>query len=381
VFSIPLYLYYSANMKYQSTVLLLLFLFLSCNNSESNENISEFQESEVSKKNIELKLHDRITLSVPDSVVIAAPNYTFEMDRNGERMAFFDVMTYRFLIFDKDGKFLHSLGRDGRGPEEFMMVYSYAFDEKGNFIVYDDGLKMLKIFDDTYQIQNSISIKNDEYYFASHKLFAEDGFILTGILETKFAGPSRKDEVWKSRIVSQLTYDGAGGEVFGIYDPYLKQIVPSTYRPVLFMGDEMLYTSHSNSYRIQVFNLDSKKREHYFGYRSENFGHLEEEIDPREPLETRFRKGFEESSTRMIHADDDYVYHYFINGTEQWLEAKDLSALKNHLVVYDKLNRQFIGEIVLPHRLSYARDNRFYLLENEDPDQFTIGIYEVVINS
>ena len=75
-------------MKYQSTVLLLLFLFLSCNNSESNENISEFQESEVSKKNIELRLHDRITLSVPDSVVIAAPNYTFEMDRNGERIFF-----------------------------------------------------------------------------------------------------------------------------------------------------------------------------------------------------------------------------------------------------------------------------------------------------
>lgn len=368
-------------MKYQSTVFLLLFLFLSCNNSESNENISEFQESEVSKKNIELKLHDRITLTVPDSVVIAAPNYTFEMDQSGDRMAFFDVMTYRFLIFDKDGKFLHSLGRDGRGPEEFMMVYSYTFDEKGNLIVYDDGLKMLKIFDDTYQIQNSISIKNDEFYFASHKLFAKDGFILTGILETKFAGPSRKDEISGSRIAAQLTYDGLGGKVLGRYDPYLKQIPPSTYRPVMFLDGEIVYTSHSNSYRIQSFNLNTQKRVNYFGYRSENFGHLEEEIDPREPLETRFKKGFEESSTRMIHADEHYVYHYFINGTEEWLEAKDLSALKNHLVIYDKLNRQFIGEIVLPYRLSYARDNRFYLLENEDPDQFTIGIYEVVIDS
>jgi len=368
-------------MKYQSTVLLLLFLFLSCNNSESNENISEFQESEVSKKNIELRLHDRITLSVPDSVVIAAPNYTFEMDRNGERMAFFDVMTYKFLIFDKAGNFLHSLGRDGRGPEEFMMVYSYTFDENGNLIVYDDGLKMLKIFDDTYQIQNSISIKNDEYYFASHKLFAEDGFILTGILETKFAGPSRKDEVSGSRIVAQLAYDGLSEQIFGIYDPYLKQIVPSTYRPVLFVDDEMLYTSHSNSYRIQVFNLDSKEREHYFGFKSAYFGHLEEEIDPGEPLEVRFRKGFEESSTRMIHADENYVYHYFINGTEEWLEAKDLSALNNHLVIYDKMNHQYIGEILLPHRLSYANDNRLYLLESENPDQFTIGIYEVVIDS
>jgi len=360
-------------------MILSFVVLVSCSNSSSNQNDFEFTNSTNSDASISLIKKDEITLSTPDSVFLAAPDYTFVVDHKEERMAVFDAMTSQFLIFNLDGEFIRTIGRDGKGPEEFMMVFSYTFDEEGNLIVYDDGLKRLKIFDSEYNLIKTSEIKNDQYYLASHKIFADDNRIITGILETEYSGPANRDQITNSNIAGVFSYNFDKAELLGKYDPYLNDIVPSTNRPVIHFDGQLLYTSHSNSYRIQVFDISNGNRINYFGFRSENFGHLEEETDHREPLEVRFKKGFEESSTRMVHTDDNYLYFYFINGTEEWMEVKDLSALNYHLMIYNKKTLDFLGEIKLPYRLSHATRNAFYLLENEDPDQFRYGVYEIVI--
>lgn len=366
-------------MSRNLTVILTFVVLTSCSNSSSNQTYLEFTNSNYLGASISLIKQDDIILSTPDSVYLAAPDYTIETDHKGDRMAIFDAMTSQFLIFNKEGKYLQSIGRDGKGPEEFMMVFSYTFDNEGNLIVYDDGLKRLKIFDSEYNLIRTSEIKNDQYYLASHKIFANDDKIITGILETEYSGPVNRNEVTNSNIAGVFSYNMEKSNFLGKYDPYLNEIVPSTNRPVIHVDGQYLYTSHSNSYRIQVFDTSNGNRISYFGFRSENFGHLEEEIAPRESLEERFRKGFEESSTRMIHTDEKYLYFYFINGTEEWMEAKDLSTLNYHLMIYNKKTLDFLGEINLPYRLSHAKNNNFYLLEDENPDNFTYGVYEVVI--
>lgn len=364
----------------RNLIVILIFVVLtSCSNSSSDQTGLEFTNSTHSDASISLIKKDEITLSTPDSVFLAAPDYTFVTDHKGERMALFDLGTSQFLIFNQEGEFVQSVGRDGRGPEEFMMVFSYTFDNDGNLVVYDDGLKRIKIFDSGYNLIRTSEIKNDQYYLASHKIFADNDRIISGILQTEYSGPMKRDQVTNSKIAGAFSYNTEESNLLGKYDPYLNEIVPSTNRPVIHVDGQFLYTSHSNSYRIQVFDISNGNRMSYFGYRSESFGHLDEEIDPRESLEERFRKGFEESSTRMIHTDDKYLYFYYINGTEEWMEAKDLSTLNYQLMIYNKKTLDFLGEINLPYRLSHAKSNNFHVLEDENPDNFTYGVYQVVI--
>lgn len=353
-----------------------LFLLVGCTSRGSQS--GSFKESDFTPVEFTFQKTDQLVFSTPDSLPLAAPLYTFEMDHEHKRIALFDSMTQKFFIFDNHGNFLHVLGQEGQGPEEFLMVYGYTFDESGNLIIYDDALKLIKIFDRDYQLLKTAGVKNDQYYLASRKIFARDSVIVSGVLETQFSGPAMRDEVTNSKLVGVFSYGFEEQQVFGRYDEYLDEILPSTSRPVIYEDEAKIYTSHSNSYRVQVFDKNTGERAQYFGYKSKHFGNLEEQIDPREPLEQRFRKGFEESSTRMLHTDEGHLYLFFINGSEEWLAGKDLQALNYFLMIYDKKTGHFLDEIQLPHRLSYALGNTFYLLENENPEQYTIGVYEVV---
>lgn len=360
-----------------SRIIFIGFFLLVCCTSRGRQSGS-FKESDFTPVKFNFQKTDQLVFSTPDSLPLAAPLYTFEMDHEHKRIALFDSMTQQFFIFDSHGNFLHMLGREGQGPEEFLMVYGYTFDESGNLIVYDDALKLIKIFDRNYQLIKTTEVKNDQYYLASHKIFARDSVIVSGVLETRFSGPAMRDQITNSTLVGVFSYGFEEQQVFGQYDEYLDEILPSTSRPVIHEEGTKIYTSHSNSYRIQVFDKNTGERSQYFGFKSKHFGDLEEQIDPSEPLEQRFKKGFEESSTRMLHTDNRYLYLFFINGSEEWLAGKDLQTLNYFLMIYDKTSGHFLGEIQLPHRLSYALGNAFYLLEDENPEQYTIGVYEVV---
>src|SRR4029077_19758103 len=80
----------------------------------------------------------------------------------------------RISVFDKDGKFLRTIGKTGTGPGEFRTPHALAFDSQGRLIVADrhnhrilmltrDG-KFLREYDDFGRVSGLAIDKNDIVY-------------------------------------------------------------------------------------------------------------------------------------------------------------------------------------------------------------------------
>lgn len=62
--------------------------------------------------------------------------------------------------FDKDGKFIKSIGRKGEGPGEFKNCRSIDFDKNGNYYIYDVFLRRVNIFNSNDEFVKSIKSPN-----------------------------------------------------------------------------------------------------------------------------------------------------------------------------------------------------------------------------
>lgn len=56
--------------------------------------------------------------------------FTVEMDKNKEYMFIYNGKTDQVFQFDKSGKFIRELGRQGNGPGEHNVVLSLAIDDE-----------------------------------------------------------------------------------------------------------------------------------------------------------------------------------------------------------------------------------------------------------
>src|SRR5699024_8470657 len=98
-------------------------------------------------------------------------------------------------------------------------------------------------------------------------------------------------------------------KLFGNYDPSLKNS-KSSHDRTIFTADfveNLFYTTHANSYRIQAYNIDTGDRVAYFGHQSKNFGVLQEEISRSLSREERFRRRLKESETELIYSTEKYI--------------------------------------------------------------------------
>ena len=79
-------------------------------------------------------------------------------------MYFFDTIKNNFLVYKKNGEFIQSFGRTGRGPLEFQLVYGYTVDAENNLYVYDDAQRQIKIFDNQFQLHHILDVDNTQYF-------------------------------------------------------------------------------------------------------------------------------------------------------------------------------------------------------------------------
>jgi hypothetical protein len=290
-------------------------------------------------------------------------------------------MLNRFLVTDKKGKILQTIGSKGRGPREFQMVYTYNYDNRNNLIAYDQVQRLMKIFDPKGNLKESFKIDDERFTISGKMLYARNNKIYVGIRENKYSPISNPDllSAWKSKYFASFTYNGDSVRLFGKSDPFLKYSKSSYDRTVFTaeFSDNKLYAAHENSYRIQSYDVNTLQRLSYFGHQSKNFGLLKEEIPINLSRNERFKRRLDESGTELIYTTKDYILFFFINISMEWLKTKKLDTLDYYCVVYDKKSHAFLDEIKLPYRLGLVAGNKLYFTENENPANYTIGVYEI----
>jgi hypothetical protein len=81
------------------------------------------------------------TFNRPTGVVVAPNGDIYVSDGHG------GDSNARIVKFSKDGKYLTSWGRKGKGPGEFDTLHGIALDSKGRVFVVDRGNNRIQIFD------------------------------------------------------------------------------------------------------------------------------------------------------------------------------------------------------------------------------------------
>lgn len=371
--------------KKYTLFILGLVLFISCKNKEiNNSDVNNFY-SVRKAGDIELNLvkKETVVLQSPEQNSIGLPLYQVEFS-NTDNLYFFNTIKNSFLVYDSDGVFIKSFGRYGRGPKEFEQVMGYTLDQNDNLYVYDDLQKLVKVFDKNFELVNTKEIDNTAYYISSHDILVHGSDLIFGVIETRANSLINNPSfLIQSPPIMLVDINNLTEERFlGTYDPYLKEIESSYNRP-LFAFDKqanMLLVSHQNTYRFQEYDLKSGKRIHYFGVKDETFGEGQVRTKPGTNKRKKFMDALTESDNQRVFYTSQYLGNFYINGTEAWLDTKDLNDLNYYLAVYAREDYQLLDVIPSQYRLIGVHNEQFYFIEDEDPLHFKIGVYEIEVN-
>lgn len=359
-------------------VLLFLptFILASC----SSENYKNFHESSHVNKNLTLERVDELILSNPsgDQHAIGKLRFKFVSNKDNSLFAFYDEIKRRFLITDKKGVIQSILSGKGKGPGEIVKAGGYNFDEQNRLIVFDQGQMRITIFNLNGKVIKNAEIENTDYSMGgARELYAFEGRIYSDIIDKTFLGDLK--EAGKSELVGVYNYDGKLVDTIGKYDPSVKEAKSYLIFPIIHVDFEnrLLVSAHSNSFRIQMYNLNTQNRVTWFGAKTPHFKESDEYISPYLPRHEIIKKSIGVSASAGIYLLSNYVVLYFENLTKSFFETSYFNDKESYMSIYDKKSYDCYGEIALPYVLGNISGDKFYLIEDDNPANYTIGIYEL----
>ena len=281
------------------------------------------------------------------------------------------------MIADTTGLISQKIGSVGSGPEEFRHIASFGID-KDTIIVIDGSLDLVKKFTlDGTLIGMHERMAKDNLWPRSKRLYVSKGHYYLGIQETDV---SNENNHWKSKIIAKYTKNGTLVDIFGSYHPSLiGSGLLYNYANLLQRDDGDFYTTHRTSYQIQRFSGKDGKLVSSFGVISPYFKQSDERPSIYDTREQKNKINTKFSGVDDAFVSEDYLAFHFFNIKEEYWVTRDPNDQDNFFQIYD-LNDEYVGDIVLPYYpLSMDKDNIIYLLEDDNPDHFKVGMYEMVL--
>jgi len=96
-------------------------------------------------------------------------NYQFfnafdaSMDKDGN-IYVMDSGNHRIQVFDPAGNYLKTIGREGKGPGEFQVLFSMDINDDGNLYIYDSGKRSMERFDREGKFIKSTRLQSNYSY-------------------------------------------------------------------------------------------------------------------------------------------------------------------------------------------------------------------------
>lgn len=298
----------------------------------------------------------------------------FRINKTGDIWLFAERNQDRIFAFDKQGRFMNVLGERGKGPKGIMHVSGFDINSKNEVIIYDAAQRMLKVFDLKGELILSNTFLSDGKLFVHpYGIYTFKDHLLFSVTELKFI-----HEPHKSKLLALTDYEGTVDTVFGMHDNFT--IDDNTYSAEnnILITHNSIYTNSVGSPYLQIYNSNTFQQTDYFGEKSASFSIPEKEVHGRLPISEVIKRSTGSSVTTGLYSTEHFIILHMQILTEEFFETTDFSSKKNILVLYDIKTKKFIKEIPVPHTLGAVNNNKLYFIEDFNPDNYTIGIYELI---
>jgi len=360
-------------LKNPILTLCLIISIVSCSENQKSGKTGNIEIRE-SNRNFTLKKLRTITLASDSDSKHGSFTSFIAVNEKMDKIALYDHLQERIVVADSNGQNISFYGKKGRGPGEFINVTMFDFDEENRIVAYDDSRKHITIFQKDGEVFNSFKFDVKKMYFpVGRNILTHNNKIFIGVIDTK-----KMQKPWKSPAVTVMDYTGKLIKHIGSHDPFLRESTVYWMYPFFDInkGENNLVMVNESSFKVQEFDIETNSRMAYFGKKPQNFLITDKETHSgasREELNSISR---DMSFPSGIFIHENFIYFYFINLTKKWHQEKRLNDRNHFLAIYNIESEKLLYEMPLPGALLAFKKNYFYILGNQNPNNFQIDIYK-----
>jgi len=323
-----------------------------------------------------------ISLEQTDTIVLNAGDHLFgkfreglRVDSSGEILSFADDGNQLIYLFSRQGDLMNVIGGTGSGPEEFLQISGY-FVENDRLVVVDESQFIVKVFHIDGTLMNTFSLfENQNMYINSRDIFVDEDTLYIQILESdKFHDRTNSKLIARYDLSTATLID-----LIGQYEPFLDEANSylTLHNFTVDTNSNQLISTLVSSPRIQVFDLQTSDKVSHFVSTSSFWKNREEKIDPGMPRREIIRRDTDTSYSTGIFVTDSYILNHIQTLTDAWMKTSDYLSKENYVSVYNSTDSEYYGTAELPGTLGDVHQEQLYIIEDFNPDKFTIGVYEI----
>ena len=343
-------------------IILFVLIFNSCSRGETDH---------INTNSISLTKIDSVVLNNTEPLFGKFVEQ-FRINEEGDIWIFAERDQNRIFAFDSLGRFINVVGERGKGPKGIMHVSGFNFNDENQVMIYDAVQRMIKIFDLKGELISSNTVFSEGKYWAHpYSLTSFEDQLLFPITESEFI-----HEPHKSRLLLIIDYDGKVDTVFGKHDEFTLKDNSYSAENTVLVDSSYIFTSSVGSPYIQMYSRVTLQRIDYFGENTKSFSLPEKEVHTNLPIAEINKRSSGSSVMAGIHGTEDYIVAHMQILTDEFFETIDFTKKKNILVLYDKKTRKFIKELAIPYTLAAVNNDKLYMIEDFDPDNYSIGVYK-----
>ncbi len=363
--------------------ILASFSVIQCTYHEKTEN--EYISTDQSKQyQIHLEKMSEFSIQPPEGLRLDAVRNLVSFHPKDHKILWVNTLQKQLFVTDFEGQVISFFGQQGAGSGEFRDITAAGFNEKGDVVVYDWQLDRINIFDVEGNLLSELpGLLESGLWIRSKRITSHSEHLYFGVQESV-----GRSEVWNTSVIAQVSLSGELRSIFGGYGKDLQQRGLFYNHPYYEVNQNLgeVFITHNSYHITEVVSLESGETITRFGVQPENFRYSEDQVVETDTREERDRKNLKQSSTVDPFFSDRYFFFHYYNFTEEFFEKIDRNNrlfnpnhLDNYFAVYDHTHPySYYGEIALPYApLGVTTSGNVFLLENDNPDSFTVGVYRL----
>jgi len=132
-------------------------------------------------KNEVIELKEELSIGVADGAEEYILNRPVDIDADSKGNIYVADGGDKWIkVYNSDGTFIKTIGREGQGPGEFQGLRKIIVHKKDELYTYDSRLRRLSLFDKNDEFIKSFSLSVIDQYIGGFFIDDKDRFILIG---------------------------------------------------------------------------------------------------------------------------------------------------------------------------------------------------------
>lgn len=166
---------YEKNIQSCLSVILILFIGISCSSNTDRENSDRSEKSDLNIEKV-LEIGETSDDNSDTPPLSFAANVATDSQ---ERIFIYDGRASKIFVYDQSGKYQHTIGREGSGPGEIGQLTTMFIDSKDQLITADRENARITVYNTDGEVLNSRSALGINH-IRNIREMPDDRYLLTG---------------------------------------------------------------------------------------------------------------------------------------------------------------------------------------------------------